>query len=98
MSQVWRQGAVRSRCAEVRIEPLEGRRLLSAGAVGSSSSTVFQAPASAHAEAARPTVTATDPTSNKTNVRRDAFVAAYVDLPNVGHGIKESTLTSSAVK
>jgi glucose/arabinose dehydrogenase len=67
-------------------------------AVIDSSYTIYQAPVSAHAEVARPTVTNTDPSANKTNVRRDAFVAAYVSLPNVGHGVSESTLKSANVK
>src|SRR5688572_7116073 len=97
MSKVRRPGAARSRRAGVRIEPLEARRLMSAGIIDSSHETIYQAPASAHATAS-PSVTTTDPAPNKTNVRRDAFVAAYVNLPNVGHGVSESTLKSANVK
>src|SRR5262245_41066509 len=92
-----RPGASRPRGAVVpRFEILESRRLMSATSVVE---TVWQGPVHAAAvDATRPSITTTDPAPGATNVRRDAFVAAYVTLPNVGHGVDEDTLTSSNVK
>ena len=89
-----RPGASRSRGAFVPcFEILESRRLMSASSLVES---VWQGPVMAAAiDATRPSVTTTDPAPGATNVRRDAFVAAYVTLPNVGHGVDEDTLTSS---
>jgi hypothetical protein len=46
----------------------------------------------------QPSIRYTNPSSGAVDVRRDAFGAAYVNLPNVGAGVKASTLTSSTVK
>lgn len=46
----------------------------------------------------RPTVTATRPAPGATNVARDIFVAADVNLPSAGHGVDAASLTSSTVR
>src|SRR5688572_1950917 len=93
-----RPGALRPRGASVpSFEILETRQLMSAAA--ELTQTIWQGPVMAHAiDASRPSVTASDPANGATSVRVDAFVAAYVNLPNVGHGVDEDTLSSSTVK
>ncbi len=48
--------------------------------------------------AGRPTITGTRPGNGETNVSRDAFVAADLNLPNIGGGVDASTLTSTNVR
>ena len=45
-----------------------------------------------------PTITNSRPGPGATNVLRDAHITADVRLPNSGHGVDESTLTSATVK
>jgi N-acetylneuraminic acid mutarotase len=99
-----RRAAVRVR-PSVRVETLERRQLLSTTSV-SGPAYVWDAPAWHTSTSASPTqaalttqpfVTASDPKAGQTGVRRDAFVAAYVSLPNVGAGVDPATLTSSNV-
>lgn len=49
---------------------------------------------------ARPSVRADEvsPAPNQTNVKRDSFVAAALNLPNVGKGVDTATLNTSTVK
>ncbi len=47
---------------------------------------------------ASPSVTGTSPVGGAVDVSRDTFIAADVDLPNVGMGIDASTLTNSTVR
>ena len=104
------QGRVRGasgalRGGRVQIENLEDRRLMAA--VATAAASPWHAPLLAEADVyggattfalAQPSITSTSPAAGATGVRRDAFVAAYVRLPNVGHGVKASTLTSANVK
>ena len=46
----------------------------------------------------QPSVTGTTPANGATNVSRDAFVAATVNLPHVGQGIDAATLTAATVQ
>jgi len=46
----------------------------------------------------RPSVTGTRPGHLETNVSRDIFIAADVNLPNVGGGVDSSTLNTSTVR
>lgn len=48
--------------------------------------------------AGRPTITGTRPGNGATGVSRDAFVAADLNLPNVGGGVDVSTLSNSTVR
>ena len=48
--------------------------------------------------AGRPTVTGTRPANGETGVSRDSFVAADLNLPNVGGGVDVSTLSTSTVR
>lgn len=48
--------------------------------------------------AGRPTVTGTRPGNGATGVSRDAFVAADLNLPNVGGGVDVSTLSTTSVR
>src|SRR4051812_22209309 len=92
----------RARVFAPRLEALEPRQLLSVSAGDASSSSsqfIWQAPAWAAlntaAVTASPSVSGSEPTDGKTGVARNAFVAAFVNLPNVGHGVSQSTLTTS---
>jgi glucose/arabinose dehydrogenase len=90
-------GSLRLRGVGPYVEILETRRLLACAA--GDVETAFRPPVSAAVTStSRPYVTGTDPANGSTNVMRDAFVAAYVHLPNVGAGVKASTLSSSTVK
>ena len=46
----------------------------------------------------RPSVSGTRPTDGATNISRASFVAADVNLPNVGGGVDGTTVTTSTVK
>ncbi|MBC7785347.1 MAG: Ig-like domain-containing protein, partial [Burkholderiales bacterium] len=46
----------------------------------------------------RPSVTATRPANGETNVNRDIFIAADVNLPNSGGGVDTATINTSNVK
>lgn len=85
----------------VYLELLESRRLFCTGtaAAAATTETLFREPVTvAETAIAHPYVTSTNPANGAANVMRDAFVAAYVRLPNVGAGVKASTLSSSTVK
>ncbi|MCS7034412.1 MAG: choice-of-anchor D domain-containing protein, partial [Phycisphaerae bacterium] len=46
----------------------------------------------------RPTITGTRPGHGATNVSRDSFVAADLNLPNIGGGVDASTLSTTTVR
>ena len=46
----------------------------------------------------RPSVTLTRPGDGASDIRRDIFIAADVNLPNLGGGVDETTVNSTAVK
>lgn len=48
--------------------------------------------------AGRPSVTGTRPANGETGVNRDSFIAADLNLPNVGGGVDVSTLNTVSVK
>ena len=89
------------------IEALEGRALFSLSFPPGSSlldgmyrslSVTPQAVSTPQAVGESPEVTSSRPGSGATNVLRDAHITADVRLPNSGHGVDESTLTSATVK
>ena len=83
-----------------RIEPLEGRRLLSAAL-----SAQQQDDAGAHvafleaaAESERPSIRSTTPEAGATGVAPTAYVVAYVNLPNVGGVTDDQTVLAANVR
>ncbi|MGB7160438.1 MAG: Ig-like domain-containing protein, partial [Tepidisphaeraceae bacterium] len=87
------------------IEALEGRSLFAFVAPTPVSSYLdlqraFLRPSAlpVHAALASPSITGSRPAPGASGVLRDAPIAADVHLPNSGHGVDESTLSSATVK
>lgn len=58
----------------------------------------FAIEAGQSASSLRPSITATRPGDTMTDVSRDAFIAADLNLPNAGHGIDAGSMNGSTVK
>jgi hypothetical protein len=85
---------------QVRIEPLEDRRLLSAAwsAAAPIFSEVLLPRSAAVEEAERPSVNSTTPANGATHIDTLGFVVAYLNLPNVGGVIDDPALLAANVR
>src|ERR1043166_6522005 len=80
------------------IEVLEDRRLLSRVGLSPSLATAPSIGPASLSALSNPSITATRPANGATNVNRDIFIAADLNLPNPGAGVDATTLTLDTVK